>query len=218
VCYNRREASPTDIVLEQLSFTTQAGLQPAWSRHRSGNDGQEISMIEVTIDSIRVSLMSQHRIVVLKEQESERFLPIWIGPFEADAITLQLQGMEAPRPLTHDLLKSVLETLGGEVVHILISGLEKNTYFARIVLDVDGDTIEIDSRPSDAIALAVRVGAPVFVADEVMEQAGMQPEEEVSLTDEDGEPIEPREGDKDSDLGAFSDFVEGLDLDSLLGN
>ena len=175
-------------------------------------------MIEVTIDSIRVSLMSQHRIVVLKEQESERFLPIWIGPFEADAITLQLQGMEAPRPLTHDLLKSVLETLGGEVVHILISGLEKNTYFPRIVLDVDGDTVEIDSRPSDAIALAVRVGAPVFVADEVMEQAGMQPEEEVSLTDEDGEPIEPREGDKDSDLGAFSDFVEGLDLDSLLGN
>ena len=85
------------------------------------------------------------------------------------------------------MLKSVLETLGGEVVHILISGLEKNTYYARIVLDVDGDTVEIDSRPSDAIALAVRVGAPVFVADEVMEQAGMQPEEEVSLTDEDGE-------------------------------
>ncbi|MCB0044086.1 MAG: bifunctional nuclease family protein [Caldilineaceae bacterium] len=174
-------------------------------------------MIEVTIDSIRVSLMSQHRIVVLKEIEGERFLPIWIGPFEADAITLQLQGMEAPRPLTHDLLKSVLERLGGEVRHILINGLEKNTYYARIVLNVDGDTVEIDSRPSDAIALAVRAGAPVYVAEDVMDQAGMQPEEEVDLNDEesDFEHVEMEEG---KDLGAFSDFVEGLDLDTLLGN
>ena len=117
-------------------------------------------MIEVTIDSIRVSLMSQNRIVVLKEEDGERYLPIWIGPFEADAITLQLQGMEVHRPLTHDLLKSVIETLGAEVLHILINGLEKNTYFARIVLESDGDRVEIDSRPSDAIALAVRAVCP----------------------------------------------------------
>lgn len=173
-------------------------------------------MIEVTIDSIRVSLLSQNRIVVLKEQSSDRFLPIWIGPFEADAITLQLQGMEAPRPLTHDLLKNVIETLGGEVQHIFINSLERNTYFARIVLDVNGDTVEIDSRPSDAIALAVRVSAPIFVAEEVMEQAGMMPEEEMSLTEESGKP---ELGDTSpEDLGAFKDFVEGLDLDSLLGN
>lgn len=174
-------------------------------------------MIEVTIDSIRVSLMSQHRIVVLKEEEGERFLPIWIGPFEADAITLQLQGMEAPRPLTHDLLKSVMETLGGELLHIIISGLEKNTFYARLVLDVDGDTVEIDSRPSDAIALAVRVSSPIYVAEEVMEQAGLRPEEEMSLTEggADSEEVIDREGD---DLGAFEDFVEGLDLDNLLGN
>jgi len=173
-------------------------------------------MIEVTIDSIRVSLMSQHRIVVLKEKEGERFLPIWIGPFEADAITLQLQGMEAPRPLTHDLLKAVLETLGGEVEHILISGLEKNTYFAQIVIDADGDTVEVDSRPSDAIALAVRVSAPIHVADEVMDSAGLRPEEEVSLA----EGVEAGDGDQpgQADLGAFEDFVEGLDLDNLLGN
>lgn len=179
-------------------------------------------MIEVTIDSIRVSLMSQHRIVVLKEESSSRFLPIWIGPFEADAITLQLQGIDAPRPLTHDLLKTVIETLGGEVLHILISGLEKNTYFARIVLDVDGDTIEIDSRPSDAIALGVRVNAPIYVADEVMEQAGLQPEEEISLGEASSstraERAKPTEGDEEEDLGVFTDFVEGLDLDSLLGN
>lgn len=179
-------------------------------------------MIEVTIDSIRVSLMSQHRIVVLKEESGDRFLPIWIGPFEADAITLQLQGVDAPRPLTHDLLKTVIESLGGEVVHILISGLEKNTYFARIVLDVDGDTVEIDSRPSDAIALAVRVNAPVFIADEVMDQAGLLPEEELNLTDEagvDDESLEEEdEVEQRGDLGVFTDFVEGLDLDNLLGN
>jgi bifunctional DNase/RNase len=180
-------------------------------------------MIEVTIDSIRVSLMSQHRIVVLKEESSSRFLPICIGPFEADAITLQLQGIDAPRPLTHDLLKTVIETLGGEVLHILISGLEKNTYFARIVLDVDGDTVEIDSRPSDAIALGVRVNAPIYVADEVMEQAGLQPEEEISLGESSSstarpERAKPAEGEEEEDLGVFTDFVEGLDLDSLLGN
>lgn len=173
-------------------------------------------MIEVNIDSIRVSLLSQNRIVVLKEENSERFLPIWIGPFEADAITLQLQGMEAPRPLTHDLLRSVIETLGGEVIHIMISSLERNTYFARIVLDVHGDTVEVDSRPSDAIALAVRVQAPIYVAEEVMEQAGMMPEQEMSLTEEGNQPEFGETGSED--LGAFQDFVEGLDLDSLLGN
>jgi bifunctional DNase/RNase len=179
-------------------------------------------MIEVTIDSIRVSLMSQHRIVVLKEESGSRFLPIWIGPFEADAITLQLQGIDAPRPLTHDLLKTVIETLGGEVLHIVISGLEKNTYYARIVLDVDGDTVEIDSRPSDAIALGVRVNAPIYVAEEVMDSAGLLPEEEISLT-EGVAPIAAKSSEDDGeeeaeDLGVFTDFVEGLDLDNLLGN
>jgi bifunctional DNase/RNase len=179
-------------------------------------------MIEVTIDSIRVSLMSQHRIVVLKEESGSRFLPIWIGPFEADAITLQLQGIDAPRPLTHDLLKTVIETLGGEVLHIVISGLEKNTYYARIVLDVDGDTVEIDSRPSDAVALGVRVNAPIYVAEEVMDSAGLLPEEEISLT-EGVAPIAAKSSEDDGeeeneDLGVFTDFVEGLDLDNLLGN
>ena len=106
--------------------------------------------------------------------------------------------MDAPRPLTHDLLKTVIETLGGEVLHILINGLEKNTYFARIVLDVDGDTVEIDSRPSDAIALGVRVNAPIYVADEVMEQAGLQPEEEMSLTES---VAAPRQAAASSDEG-----------------
>ncbi len=176
-------------------------------------------MIEVKIESVRVSLMSQNRVVVLREEGGQRLIPIWIGPYEADAITLQLQGMEVPRPLTHDLLKNVIETLGAEVIHIVISGLEKNTYFARIVLDVDGDTMEIDSRPSDAIALAVRTSAPIYVADEVMEHAGMQPEEELNLgmAAASSELNEPEDSSPE-DLGAFKDFVEGLDLDKLLGN
>lgn len=173
-------------------------------------------MIEVTIDSIRVSLMSNNRIVVLKEEDGQRFLPIWIGPFEADAITMQLQGVPVTRPLTHDLLKTVIEQLGGEVLQIVINGLERNTYFARIVLDVDGDNVEIDSRPSDAIALAVRVSAPIFVSDEVMDQAALLPEEEMPLSGS-GEKQETEEVSVE-DLGAFKDFVEGLDLDKLLGN
>lgn len=177
-------------------------------------------MIEVTIESIRVSLMSQNRIVVLREEGGERFIPIWIGPYEAEAITLQLQGVDVPRPMTHDLLKNVIEKLRAEVMHVVISGLEKNTYFARIVLDLDGDTVEVDSRPSDALALAVRASSPIFIADEVMHQAGMQPEEEVSLTQGASRGgYNENEGDSaPEDLGAFKDFVEGLDLDRLLGN
>ena len=166
-------------------------------------------MIEVVIASIRVSLMSQNRIVELREEGGDRILPIWIGPFEAESITFQLQGVDVPRPLTHDLLKSVIESLGGEVLHILISGLEKSTYYARIVLDVDGDTVEIDSRPSDAIALAVRVNSPIYVADEVMEQAGLK-NAKIDYSIAEKEAV-------DEDLGAFKDFVEGLDLDKLLG-
>lgn len=174
-------------------------------------------LVEVTIDSIRVSLMSQNRIVVLREEDGERFIPIWIGPAEADAITIQLQGMEPPRPLTHDLIRSVIESLGGEVLNVVIRNLEKQIYYAKIVLDVDGDAIEIDSRPSDAIALAVRVSAPIYISEEVMDQAGMQPEEEMALSEE-GAAAAGGADVKSEDLEVFKDFVEGLDLDDLLGN
>ena len=135
-------------------------------------------MVEVTIDSVRVSLMSQHRVVVLREIDGERFLPIWIGPFEADAITIELQGVEVARPLTHDLLKSLINLLGAEVQRVVINDLNNDTFYARIVLDVDGDDIEVNSRPSDAIALAVRCSVPVLVADHVMDKASIMPEED----------------------------------------
>lgn len=166
-------------------------------------------MVEVEIDSIRVSLMSQHRIVILKETGAERFLPIWIGPYEAEAITVSLQQMEVARPLTHDLLRNVLQTLGAEVMRINIVELRDDVFYARIVVRVNGRELEIDSRPSDALALAVRVHVPVFVAESVMLEAGTEPEQELSA--EAGEA--PGEG--DDRLEVFKDFVEKLDLDDI---
>lgn len=166
-------------------------------------------MIEVAIDSVRVSLMSQDRMVVLKEIDSDRYLPIWIGPFEADAITIQLQGVQVARPLTHDLLKNFITTVGVRVSHILVNDLRNNTFFAQITIDHNGKELKIDARPSDAIALAVRVGAPIFVAEQVMDQAAITPEEELG----EGEQVTTRE--EKEDLDVFRDFVESLDLDDL---
>jgi uncharacterized protein len=167
-------------------------------------------MVEVTIDSIRVSLMSQHRVVILKDTTSDRYLPIWIGPSEADAITVELQHMEVPRPLTHDLLKSVIVSMGGEVKHIFINNLEDDIFYAKIVIRVGGREIEVDSRPSDAIALSVRVQVPIFVAEKVMDIA-ITPDDDVELT---GTPPTLPAADDDK-LSVFKDFVESLDMDDL---
>jgi bifunctional DNase/RNase len=169
-------------------------------------------MIEVVIDSIRVSLMSQERIVVLKDIASDKYLPIWIGPCEADAITFELQEQPSKRPLTHDLLKTAIRELGGRVTQILISDLRKDIFYARILVDLGDRQIEIDSRPSDAIALAVRVKAPIFVDENVMIEAAITKESdienEMSNGHEEGEPDSKR-------LSAFADFVDSLDLDDL---
>ena len=167
-----------------------------------------MTLVEVAIDSVRVSLMSQHRLVVLKELQSPRFLPIWIGPFEADAITIELQGVEVARPLTHDLLKSAIGKLGAEIERVAITELRNDTFYAEITLKVNGRRIEIDSRPSDAIALAVRARVPVYVADDVLEQAAITPEQDLeSGADAEGTPREAPE--------AFREFLEGLDLSGL---
>ena len=167
-------------------------------------------MIEVVIDSVRASLMSPHKMVILRETDQDRYLPIWIGPYEADAIAMELLGKTAPRPQTHDLLKSVIDTMGVRVSHVLVSDLRDDTFFARIVMDKNGEKVEVDSRPSDAIALSVRVKAPIFVADLVMERAGIVPEEGVSGLFEEREPA------SEEDLDAFRDFVESLDLDDFI--
>ena len=164
-------------------------------------------MVEVEIDSIRVSLMSQQRIVILKERNSERFLPIWIGPYEAEAITLSLQEVEVTRPLTHDLLRNILQELGAEIVQVNITSLSDDVFYARIILNINDRELSIDSRPSDAIALAVRAHVPVFIAEEVMDEASSTPEKNI-----DGEEIE---GEPDERLDVFKDFVETLNLDDL---
>lgn len=157
-------------------------------------------MIQVTVDSIRASLMSQHRVVILKDVDSERYLPIWIGPFEAEAITLELQQVELARPLTHDLLKAVITKMGAKVSHVVVNDLHDDTFYARLVLDNNGRPLEIDARPSDSIALAVRVKAPIFVAESVMEKAAIMPDEGIGSSDKET-------------LSVFRDFVETLDLD-----
>jgi len=117
-------------------------------------------MIEMVIDSIRTSLMNCQRVVMLKERAAERYLPIWIGPAEADAIVVKLQGATVPRPLSHDLLHSVIGVLGATLNSIVINDLRSDTIYAKIILNVDDGQMEIDSRPSDALALAVRTDSP----------------------------------------------------------
>lgn len=161
-------------------------------------------LIPVSIDSIRVSLVSPHRIVVLKDN-ADRFLPIWIGPFEADAITIALRGDQVARPLTHDLLKTIIYEAGGLPSHVVVSDLRDDTFFARIVMDMDKRHVELDSRPSDAIALAVRLQVPIYVSQTVMEKAAIRPTQG-------SDDVTPEEEEK---LGAFKDLIQDLDLDGL---
>jgi len=158
-------------------------------------------MIGVSISRILVSLTSHQRVVLLKQDDIERYLAIWIGPYEAEAIALALQQVKPPRPQTHDLLKNMTEALGATVSQILISTLEDNTFYARIAMDVDGRYAEIDSRPSDAMALAVRCGVPIFVAEEVMDEAGIVPSPELDL-------VTP---DEEERLSAYRDLLESLE-------
>lgn len=169
-------------------------------------------MKELSIESIRLSLMNYQRVVILREKDADRYLPIWIGPSEADAIALRLQDVSVARPLTHDLLRNLIEQLGARVVHIIVNDLSNDTFFAQIVLDVNGTTVEVDARPSDAIALAVRTDAPIFAAEDVLDRAGVVLDEDAQGGDDDdgpGKPMDPAELER---LGAFKDFIEGLDL------
>lgn len=173
-------------------------------------------MVELTIESIRVSLMNYQRVVILKEKDSDRYLPIWIGPAEADAIAVRLQEVAVARPLTHDLLRTVLDALGATVNYIVVNDLANDTFFARISLDVDGRSLEIDSRPSDAIALAVRAQVPIYAEESVLERAGVRLDQEGQPID--GDQVEPTSEAKAEELeklSPFRDVIEGLDLEDF---
>jgi bifunctional DNase/RNase len=174
-------------------------------------------MIEAVVESIRVSLVTQQRVVVLKELNGERHLPIWIGPFEAEAIAMEMQGVAARRPLPYDLLKTVIHDLGGRVNRIEVTDLSDEVFFAKIVIELQGRQLPIDSRPSDAIALGVRAKVPIMVANSVMDRAGVElgreEEEEESLAEAaEGVPSAPINEEK---LSAFRDFINSLDIDDL---
>ena len=173
-------------------------------------------MVEVVIDSIRVSLMNQQRIIILREIDTERYLAIWVGVYEAEHLTIALQGIEIARPLTYDLFKSVLDKLGAQIIRVEVVALKNETFFGNIVIEMNGEYINIDSRPSDAINLAVRADVPIFVAREVMDKAGIIPDEDIIKESEEEEKEttseeEPVEG----DLSVFKDFIEKLDLDDI---
>ncbi len=180
-------------------------------------------MLEVVIDSIRVSLMSQQRIVILREKDTERYLPIWIGVYEAESITIALQEVEVARPLTHDLLANVINQLDARVIRVEVIALRDDTFYGNIVAEKDGNQLNIDSRPSDALAIAVRAHVPILVARSVMESAGIIPEEDIQeqALETPSKPAKPArpapsepEGEVSEDrLSVFQDFIEGLDLD-----
>lgn len=179
-------------------------------------------MIEVVIDSIRVSLMSQQRIVVLRERDAERYLAIWIGIYEAEAITIALQEVEVARPLTHDLIKNIFKELDARVLRVEVISLRDDTFYGNIVLEAAGRIINIDSRPSDALAVAVRAHVPIFVDPTVMDSAGITPEEDLqsdgpilsSKASKASENIQD-EPEADERLSVFQDFLEGLDLGDI---
>jgi uncharacterized protein len=173
-------------------------------------------VIEVAVESIRVNMANYKRVVMLKEKPDGRYLPIWIGHFEADAIAIPLQNVQVSRPLTHDLLQSVVTALGGKVVSVVINDLAEETFYAKLVVDANGRHLEIDSRPSDAIAVAVRVGVPIYVAESVMDQAGVRLDEEAEEQPAGEEkPGEAGPSPDDERLSVFRQFIETLDMDDL---
>ena len=173
-------------------------------------------MVEVVIDSVRVSLMSPQRVVVLRQTDMQRYLPIWVGPYEAESITVALQEVEISRPLTHDLLKNLFTLFNGKILRVEIVSLKEDIFYGNIVAETDGKVINIDSRPSDAIALAVRAHVPVLVSQSVMDEAGIVPENNIqdeTPSDTLGKPGADAEPEDEQRLDVFEDFLKKLGTD-----
>jgi uncharacterized protein len=172
-------------------------------------------MVEVVIDSVRVSLMSPQRVVVLRQTDVERYLAIWVGPYEAESITVALQEVEMSRPLTHDLLKNVFGLFEAKILRIEIIALKDDIFYGNIVAKADGKILDIDSRPSDAIALAVRAHVPILVSQDVMDAAGIVPEHDMqeeapSTTTDDSKPSGQPAKEGEEGLDVFEDFLKKL--------
>jgi bifunctional DNase/RNase len=158
--------------------------------------GDAASLNEMIVESVRVHMMSSQHVVILRDAAHDRYLPIWIGPWEANAIAMRLQGLTPERPMTHDLFSQTLAECGVTVKRIVVSDLADDTFRARLLLQIDGREVDMDARPSDAIALAVRAGVPIFATDAVLDRAGVVPE-----------------GAEEEKLSVFRDFVNSLNVD-----
>lgn len=171
-------------------------------------------MVEVMIDSVRVSLTNQQRIVLLREVGVERYLPIWIGPYEAESITISLQEIEIARPQTHDLLIQTLEKIHARLIRVEVIGLRGDIFYGNLVIESGGRPILIDARPSDSIALAVRAHVPILVARDILETAGITPEPDIQQEVEESEPqTESTEDTPNERLSVFEDFLQNVKLD-----
>jgi bifunctional DNase/RNase len=151
---------------------------------------------EMVVESVRVHMLSSQHVVILRDTVRERYLPIWIGPWEANAIAMRLQGVTPERPMTHDLFSSTLEQLGVVVRQIVVSDLADDTFRGRMFLELDGKSFEMDARPSDAIALAIRAGVPIFASDSVLDRAAVIPESA-----------------EEESLSVVREFINSLDID-----
>jgi bifunctional DNase/RNase len=154
--------------------------------------------IEMTIKGLMIDPITNMPIIILRDQDGQRVLPIWVGVFEANAIALQIENVQTPRPMTHDLLKNVIDDLRGQVERIVVCELKENTFYARIHMSVDGRALEVDARPSDAIALALRTRSPIFVEETVIQSARSVESSKENM-----------------DLGRLQKWLEGLSEDEL---
>jgi hypothetical protein len=160
------------------------------------NGGNSDGLNEMVVESVRVHMLSSQHVVILRDTAHDRYLPIWIGPWEANAIAMRLQGVTPERPMTHDLFSQALSELGVTVKQIIVSDLAEDTFRARLLLQLDGRELDLDARPSDAIAIAVRAGVPIFATDAVLDRAGVVPE-----------------GADEEKLEVFREFVNSLNVD-----
>jgi hypothetical protein len=162
------------------------------------NGSQNGGLHEMVVESVRVHMLSSQHVVILRDTANDRYLPIWIGPWEANAIAMRLQGVTPERPMTHDLFSQTLSELGVTIKQIIVSDLAEDTFRARLLLQLNGVDLDLDARPSDAIAIAVRAGVPIFATDAVLDRAGVVPE-----------------GADEEKLSVFREFVNSLNVDLL---
>lgn len=207
-----RQASEVAVVAVEADDCRENSPSGRATQRRRRYDRTAMSeLIEMTVDSIRVHMPTGQHVVILKEKDAERYLPIWIGINEANAIALRITGITPERPITHDLLVNVLSATDVHVERVVVTSLSNDVFYARILAHTDGRTLDIDARPSDAIAIAVRVGAQIFVAAEVLDKAGVLPEAEKEETGEKSEEVEINE----EKLAIFREMVNSMDLPDL---